>query len=33
MGQTIAEKIFESHHVDNPSGDIHVINPGCRLLS
>ena len=26
MGQTIAEKIFESHHVDNPSGDIHVIN-------
>ena len=26
MGQTIAEKIFEAHHVDNPSGDIHVIN-------
>lgn len=25
MGQTIAEKIFETHHVDNPSGDIHVI--------
>ncbi|MBF0224915.1 MAG: 3-isopropylmalate dehydratase large subunit [Desulfobacterales bacterium] len=25
MGKTIAEKIFESHFVDNPSGDIHVI--------
>ena len=25
MGKTIAEKIFESHRVDNPSGDIHVI--------
>lgn len=25
MGKTIAEKIFDSHHVDNPSGDIHVI--------
>ena len=25
MGQTIAEKIFNSHHLDNPSGDIHVI--------
>lgn len=26
MGKTIAEKIFDSHLVDNPSGDIHVIN-------
>ncbi len=25
MGKTIAEKIFDSHHVDNPSGDTHVI--------
>ncbi len=25
MGKTIAEKIFDSHTVDNPSGDIHVI--------
>jgi len=25
MGKTIAEKIFDSHLVDNPSGDIHVI--------
>jgi len=25
MGKTIAQKIFESHFVDNPSGDIHVI--------
>lgn len=25
MGKTIAEKIFDSHYVDNPSGDIHVI--------
>jgi 3-isopropylmalate/(R)-2-methylmalate dehydratase large subunit len=25
MGATIAEKIFASHRVDNPSGDIHVI--------
>ncbi len=25
MGKTIAEKIFDSHFVDNPSGDIHVI--------
>jgi 3-isopropylmalate/(R)-2-methylmalate dehydratase large subunit len=25
MGKTIAEKIFDSHHVDNPSEDIHVI--------
>jgi 3-isopropylmalate/(R)-2-methylmalate dehydratase large subunit len=23
--KTIAEKIFEAHHVDNPAGDIHVI--------
>ncbi len=26
MGKTIAEKIFDSHSVDNPSGDIHVIS-------
>lgn len=26
MGKTIAEKIFDSHHVDCPSGDIHVIS-------
>ena len=26
MGKTIAEKIFDTHHVDNPSGDIHVIS-------
>ncbi len=26
MGKTIAEKIFDSHRVDNPFGDIHVIN-------
>ena len=26
MGKTVAEKIFDSHFVDNPSGDIHVIN-------
>ncbi|MBU4185931.1 MAG: 3-isopropylmalate dehydratase large subunit, partial [Proteobacteria bacterium] len=26
MGQTVAEKIFDSHFVDNPSGDIHVIS-------
>jgi 3-isopropylmalate/(R)-2-methylmalate dehydratase large subunit len=26
MGKTIAEKIFDSHLVDNPFGDIHVIN-------
>ncbi|RLC25011.1 MAG: 3-isopropylmalate dehydratase, partial [Deltaproteobacteria bacterium] len=26
MGKTIAEKIFDSHFVDNPSGDIHVIS-------
>ena len=25
MGKTVAEKIFDAHHVDNPSGDIHVI--------
>ena len=25
MGRTIAEKIFDSHLIDNPSGDIHVI--------
>ncbi|MDY6822827.1 MAG: 3-isopropylmalate dehydratase large subunit [Thermodesulfobacteriota bacterium] len=25
MGKTIAEKIFDTHLVDNPSGDIHVI--------
>ncbi len=25
MGKTIAEKIFASHEVDHPSGDIHVI--------
>ncbi len=25
MGKTIAEKIFDSHHVDTPSGDIQVI--------
>ncbi|MBF0201859.1 MAG: 3-isopropylmalate dehydratase large subunit [Desulfamplus sp.] len=26
MGKTVAEKIFDAHHVDNPSGDIHVIS-------
>jgi 3-isopropylmalate/(R)-2-methylmalate dehydratase large subunit len=25
MGKTIAEKIFDAHHVDNPSEDMHVI--------
>jgi len=25
MGQTIAEKIFDSHRVDSPSGNIHVL--------
>ena len=25
MGKTIAEKIFDAHHVDNPSEDVHVI--------
>ncbi|MDA3941178.1 MAG: 3-isopropylmalate dehydratase large subunit [Spirochaetia bacterium] len=26
MGKTIAQKIFDSHKVDNPAGDINVIN-------
>jgi len=26
MGKTVAEKIFDAHHVDCPSGDIHVIS-------
>ncbi len=26
MGKTIAEKIFDAHHIDNPSGDINVIS-------
>ncbi|SLM33068.1 3-isopropylmalate dehydratase large subunit [Desulfamplus magnetovallimortis] len=26
MGKTVAEKIFDAHHVDNPSGDIQVIS-------
>jgi 3-isopropylmalate/(R)-2-methylmalate dehydratase large subunit len=26
MGKTVAEKIFDSHFADNPSGDIHVIS-------
>lgn len=26
MGKTVAEKIFDSHFVDNPSGNIHVIS-------
>jgi len=26
MGKTVAEKIFDSHFVDNPSGDIYVIS-------
>ncbi len=26
MGKTIAQKIFDAHHVDCPSGDIHVIS-------
>lgn len=26
MGRTIAEKIFDSHQVDNPFGDIHVVS-------
>ncbi|MCJ7618141.1 MAG: 3-isopropylmalate dehydratase large subunit [Desulfobacterales bacterium] len=26
MGKTVAQKIFDSHFVDNPSGDIHVIS-------
>lgn len=25
MGKTVAEKIFDSHFVDNPSGDVHVL--------
>ena len=25
MGKTVSEKIFESHFVDNPSGDVHVL--------
>ena len=25
-GKTVAEKIFDAHHVDNPAGDIHVIS-------
>jgi 3-isopropylmalate/(R)-2-methylmalate dehydratase large subunit len=25
MGKTVAEKIFDSHYVDNPSGDVHVL--------
>ena len=25
MGKTIAEKIFDAHRIDNPSGDINVI--------
>lgn len=25
-GKTIAEKIFDAHHVDNPAGDMHVIS-------
>ncbi len=25
-GKTIAEKIFDAHHADNPAGDIHVIS-------
>ena len=25
MGKTVSEKIFESHLVDNPSGDVHVL--------
>ncbi|MGM0453575.1 MAG: 3-isopropylmalate dehydratase large subunit [Thermodesulfobacteriota bacterium] len=25
MGKTVAEKIFDLHHVDNPAGDMHVI--------
>ncbi|MCK5154697.1 MAG: 3-isopropylmalate dehydratase, partial [Spirochaetales bacterium] len=25
MGKTIAEKIFDTHRIDNPSGDINVI--------
>ena len=25
-GKTVAEKIFDAHHVDNPAGDMHVIS-------
>jgi hypothetical protein len=25
MGQTVSEKIFDSHYVDNPSDDIYVL--------
>lgn len=25
MGKTVSEKIFDSHYVDNPSGDVHVL--------
>ena len=25
MGKTIAEKIFDSHRIDNPHGDVHII--------
>lgn len=25
MGKTVAQKIFDSHFVDNPSGDVHVL--------
>ncbi|MBT8370263.1 MAG: 3-isopropylmalate dehydratase large subunit [Deltaproteobacteria bacterium] len=25
MGKTVSEKIFESHYVDNPSGDVYVL--------
>ena len=25
MGKTIAEKIFDAHHIDNPHDDIHVV--------
>ena len=25
MGQTVAEKIFNSHRIDNPSDNIHVL--------
>jgi 3-isopropylmalate/(R)-2-methylmalate dehydratase large subunit len=26
MGKTVAEKIFDSHRIDNPSDDIHVLH-------
>ncbi|RLC31143.1 MAG: 3-isopropylmalate dehydratase, partial [Deltaproteobacteria bacterium] len=25
MGRTLAQKIFDSHRIDNPSGDIQVL--------